>query len=334
VPEQISNEDGRLARAFERRRLGWLDLGIWLMAVAVYFAAGSYLALASQVVVMIIFALSLDLALGYGGIETLGHAAFFGSGAYAAGLYALHVSGEPISGLAVGAVAAGVVGALSGIVILRGRGLTQVMLTLAVATMLLELASTAKSVTGGDDGLTGYTILPVLGIFSFDLYGRTSYLYGLAVLLLTYAVATVVVNSPFGLTIRGIRENPVRMRMLGVPVTARLVALYALSAAIAGLAGALSAQITGLVGVNTLAFALSGNVLIMLILGGTGRLYGAFLGAALFVVVSDRAAAVDPFNWLFVLGALLILIVRFAPDGLIGAFERSRVRRRDGGQRP
>jgi branched-chain amino acid transport system permease protein len=321
----------KLAGAFQRHRLGWADALLLLAAVATYLGASQYLALATQVVIMIIFALSLDLALGFAGIETLGHAAFFGTGAYAAALYALHVSAEPISGLLVGMLAAGVFGLISGVVILRTRGLTLVMLTLAIAAMLGQLATVSRAVTGGDDGLTGYTIRPVLGLFAFDLYGRTAYLYGLAALVVVFLLLRVLVNSSFGLTMRGIRDNALRMRFLGVKVTHRLVVWYAISGAVAGLAGALQAQVTGLVGVDSLSFMLSGNVLIVLILGGTGRLYGAFLGAALFVVVSDRAAAADPHNWLFALGALLILAVRFAPNGLVAALERLARRLRPAG---
>jgi branched-chain amino acid transport system permease protein len=184
--------------------------------------------------------------------------------------------------------------------------------------MLHELANSWKSLTGGADGLYGFRIAPVLGRFPFDLFGRTGFLYAAAVLACLFFLSKALVNSPFGLTMRGIRDNPVRMRMLGVPVKRRLITLYAISAAVAGIAGGLSAQVTKLVGLDSLAFSLSGNVLVMLILGGTGSLYGAFLGATAFVVLSDRAAAVSPFHWLFALGILLILAVRYAPQGLAG----------------
>lgn len=318
--------------AFSRHGFSWIDALPWLAVLAMSIFASKYLPLGTQVMIMIMFALALDLALGYGGIETLGHAAFFGVGAYGAGLYALHVSSEPLSGLVVGAFAAGAIGVVSGLLILRTRGLTLVMLTLAVGTMLAELANTMKGVTGGDDGLTGYKIAPVLGVFEWDLAGQTAYWYAAAVMAVVYLACKLVVNSPFGLTVKGIRENPTRMRMLGVPVTWRLVQLYAISGALAGIAGALSAQVTRLVGLDSLGFALSGNVLIMLILGGTGSLYGAFLGATLFVVLSDRAAAVSPFHWLFALGIVLILAVRYAPDGLTGLIARAASRSRLGGR--
>lgn len=315
--------------ALRRKRLGALDAVLLLAAVATYFFADLYLALATSVLIMIIFALSLDLVQGYCGIETLGHAAFFGSGAYAAGLFALHVSPDPLLGLLAGAVVAALVGLVTGIVVLRVSGLTQIMLTLVCATLLYEAGNVAKSITMGDDGLTGYTIAPVLGKFEFDIYGHTAYLYALAVLLVVYLFTQFLVNSPFGLTVKGIRENATRMSLLGVRV-----GFYTLAAALAGVAGALSAQVNNIVALDTLSFTLSANLLVMLALGGTGRLYGAALGAIVFMVLSDRIAAIDPTNWLAALGALLIVVVRFAPDGLIGLVDRlaarvARARRRD-----
>jgi len=323
------------ARAgFARHGLSWLDLLPFLCALLVYLFGGRYLALGTQVMIQIIFALSLDLALGYGGIDSLGHVAFFGMGAYAAGLFAMHVSSEPITGLLAAACIGAITGLVTGPLVLRTRGLTLVMLTLAVATMLQELAnaSAMKPITGGADGLFGFEIAPLFGVFQFDLYGHTAYWYALGVVAVVFFICKAVVNSPFGLAIRGIRDNPVRMRMLGVNVTARLVTLYCISGALAAIAGGLSAQITKLVGLDSLAFLLSGNALVMLILGGTGSLYGAIVGATIFVVLSDRAAAIDPFNWLFAIGAVLILAVRFAPQGVVGliadAWRRQRARRK------
>jgi branched-chain amino acid transport system permease protein len=310
--------------AFTAHNINWIDLTIWVIAIGAYFVVPTYLSLGTTVLIMILFTLSLDLAVGYGGIDTLGQGAFFGVGGYAAAFWALKVTGEPISGLVVGALAAAVLGVITGPIILRTRGLTLIMLTLAITSMLHEFAVTAKSITGGDDGLTGYTILPVLGIFHFDLYFRTAYFYSLAVLAVWFVIARIVVNSPFGLTIRGIRENPVRMRLLGVPIRTRLIGMFTLSGAMAGVAGALSAQVTGLIGTDTLTFLVSGNALISLILGGFGRLYGAFLGAALFYIFSDRAAAINPFHWYLGLGVMLILAVRFMPNGLTGLADQLR----------
>ena len=305
---------------FARHRLSWIDALPFLFAAALYSITSRYLPLGTQVMIQIVFAMSLDLALGYGGIDSLGHVAFFGMGAYSAGLFATHVSSDPILGMLVAAVAGALTGLITGPVVLRTRGLTLVMMTLAVATMLQELgnANAMKPVTGGADGLFGYKIAPLFGLFPFDLAGRTGYWYALGIVAIVFFICKVVVNSPFGLAIRGIRDNPVRMRMLGVHVTTRLVTLYSISGALAAMAGGLSAQVTKLVGLDSLAFLLSGNALVMLILGGTGSLYGAIVGATIFVVLSDRAAAVDPFNWLFVIGFVLILAVRFAPQGIVG----------------
>jgi branched-chain amino acid transport system permease protein len=310
--------------AFSRHRLSWLDALPWLAVVLAYLVFPTYLPLGTQVMIAIIFALALDLALGYGGVASLGHAAFFGIGAYAAGLWALYVTAEPISGLLTAGIAGGVGALLAGPLVLRTRGLTLVMLTLAVATLLQAVANADwfKPVTGGADGLFGYEIAPLLGRFEFDLAGRTGYWYAAAVMAVVFFLSKAIVNSPFGLTIRGIRENPVRMRMLGVPVINRLVVLYIISGAFAAVAGGLSAQTATLVGLGSLDFMQSGNVLVMLILGGIGSLYGAFLGATLFVVLSDRASAIDPFNWLFAVGLVLVLAVRFAPQGLVGVIEQ------------
>jgi branched-chain amino acid transport system permease protein len=308
--------------AFTRHTFSWLDLLPCLVAVLTWFLAEDYLPLATQVVIMMIFALSLDLILGYGGIETLGQAALFGAGSYAAGLFALHVSPEPLSGLAVAAAAGAATALASGPIVLRCRGITLVMLTLAVSSVMLELANAWRSVTGGADGLHGYQVAPLLGIFDFDLWGHTAYWYSVCVLAVVFVVCKVLVHSPFGLVIRGISDNSLRMRLLGLSVTRHLLILYIISGAIAGLAGGLSAQVTQLVSVDAFSFVLSGNVLIMLILGGTGSLYGAMLGAAVFVVVSDRAAEINPFNWLFALGIVLILAVRYAPDGLVTLLAR------------
>lgn len=311
-----------LAGVPRRRAFNAAD-GLLVVAWIATWAFGQlYLALATAVLIMVIFGLSLDLAQGYGGIETLGHSAFFGVGAYAAGLYAIHGSTEPLTGLAVGALAAAVFALVSGLAVIRVGGLTQIMLTMACATLVLEAANAAKAITGGDDGLTGYSIAPVFGQFEFDIIGRTAFLYCSVVLLVIYLLCRHLVRSPFGLTTQGIRENLTRMQLLGVNTSRRLLILYCISGALAGVAGALSAQVNKIVGIDALGFTLSANVVILLALGGTGRLYGAFFGAILFVLMSDRAAALDPTNWLAALGVLLILVMRFAPDGIAGLAQR------------
>jgi branched-chain amino acid transport system permease protein len=301
-----------------RHRLRLFEALPWVAAALSYVAFPNYLALGSQIIINILFALSLDLILGYAGIVTLGHAAFFGAGAYAAGLLAAHGWSEPLSGLVVAGVAAGAVGLASGAVILRTRGLTLLMLTLVIGEMLSEAANKAGAITGGADGLQGMTVGPVLAFFRFDLFGRTAYLYCLAVLFLGWLAARQIAHSPFGRSLIGIRENEVRMHAIGSPVFRRRLTIYTISAALAGIAGALLAQTTQFVALEVLSFSRSGQVLIMLILGGVGRLYGAFIGVPLYMVLQDRFAQADPVYWNFWIGLGLVLVVVFSPGGVLG----------------
>jgi branched-chain amino acid transport system permease protein len=305
-----------------RHRLRAIELLPWVVAIGAYFAFGDYLSLGSQILIMILFALSLDLVLGYAGIVTLGHSAFFGVGAYAAGIYAVRVSGEPLSGLLIGAVAAAAVGWTSGLVILRTHGLTLLMLTLAVTALLAEAANKANFLTGGADGLQGIAIDPIFGVFRFDLFSRTAYLYCLVALFLAWLFARRLVHSSFGRSLVGIRENTARMHAIGSPVRRRLLMIYTVSAAMAGSAGALLAQTTQFVGLTVLGFQRSGEIVIMLVFGGIGRLYGAFVGAAVYMIAQDQLAKLEPEFWYFWIGLLLVLLVMFARGGLLGLLDR------------
>nr|WP_246251401.1 branched-chain amino acid ABC transporter permease [Rhizobium rhizoryzae] len=287
-------------------------------AVAAFYAFPYDLALITRFLVMILFVLSLDLVLGYAGIATLGHAALYGTGAYAAGLFAVHVSGDPLTGLAVGAIAGAVLAFVSGLLLMRSHGLTLLMLSIAVTLICQEIANQARDLTGGADGLRGIRMEPVLGMFKFDFIGRTGYWYALAVVVVCYAVLKIVTLSPLGLSVRGIKDSAARMVAIGSPVYWRLVTVYTIGGAIAGVAGALAAQVTQLVSLEVYAFNLSAEALIMLILGGTGRLYGAVIGVLIFMTVHHVAAAVDPFNWLFIIGALILGVVFFVPSGVLG----------------
>jgi branched-chain amino acid transport system permease protein len=279
--------------------------------------APNYLSLGTNVLIMILFALSLEIALGYAGIVSLGHAAFYGVGAYAAGICAMHFTNEPLLGLLFATAVAAVLGLVTGALILHTQGMTLMMLTLAVAALIEEAANQARALTGGADGLQLPTLRPLLGVFRFDLWGHTAYLYAAAVMLVWFLLSWRIVRSPFGRSLNGIRQSPPRMRAIGTPVWRRLVAAYGLSAAMAGTAGALSAQATGSVGISSLGLLASGTVLMVLVLGGMRRLYGAFLGAAVYVVVQDLAAEMDPFRWMFVIGGLLMASVLFLENGLV-----------------
>lgn len=294
------------------------EVGLLLAGLLLFYAMPEDLGFATRILIGGLFALSLDLVLGYAGIVTLGHAAMFGVGAYAAGIFAVRVSGEPLLGLAVGAAAGAAVAAASGMLVLRSHGLTSVMITLAIAQLLAEVASKWRSLTGGDDGLSGIATNPLFGRFEFDFLGQTGYFYALAVLVLAFAFLRRLVRSPFGLTSIGIREDRERMSSLGCRVNRHLTIVYAIGGALAGIAGALSAQITQVVGLTSLGFAHSAEVLVMLVLGGTGRLWGALVGTLVFMVVHHFAAAVDPFRWMFVIGGLLLVVVLFMRGGITG----------------
>ncbi|MGH6988703.1 MAG: branched-chain amino acid ABC transporter permease [Stellaceae bacterium] len=300
----------------------------WLLAIAAYFVFPDYLQLGAQVFIAVLFALATDLILGYGGVITLGQAAFFGTGAYVCGILSAHGWTEPLSLLVIAGLAAALVGLVSGIVVLRTTGLTQLMLTLIVAVMLQAAANQATSVTGGANGLQGMVIAPVLGIFDFGLYGVTAYFYCLSVLFLGWLLVRTLVHSPFGRSLTGIRESEARMHAIGSPVFRRRLTAYCISAALCGVAGALLAETTQLVAPDSLSFDRSGTVLIMLIIGGVGRLYGAFIGVPLYMIAQDRFAEQDPVYWYFWIGLFLLLIVLFARGGIIGLGERLWRRRR------
>ena len=300
-------------------RLRWTEWLPWVVAVGVFFLLPDYLSLGARVLTYILFALSLDLILGYVGIITLGHAAFFGLGAYVTGILSAKMGvTDPLLQMLASALAAGLLGVATGAVILRTHGLTQLMLTLAIAALCLEIANKATPLTGGADGLSGVVVAPIVGLFKFDLYGKTAYLWCLGVLFVSWWLVRRLINSPFGVSLAGIRENSVRMHAIGAPVYARQLLVYTLSATLAGVAGALLTQTSQFVGLNVLGFEPSGELLVMLILGGVGRLYGAFVGPLVFLVAQDYLAKQFPEYWYFGIGLLLVIVVLFARGGILG----------------
>ena len=307
----------------ERHRLRIWEPLPWIIALAGYFAFPNYLGFGTELLIAILFALSLDLALGYAGIVTLGHAAFFGAGAYTVGMLAYHgIWHEPISSLVLAAVVAAVIGLLSGLVLLRTQGLTLLMLTLCTMALLEEAANLAHDYTGGFDGLPSLRIAPLFGLFEFNpLYSNTQYLYALAVLFVCFVFVRTLVYSPFGQSLTGIRENMLRMHAVGSPVRQRLVVCYTISAAIAGIAGGLWAQASAYVNLNALGLDRAATVLIILILGGYGRLYGAFVGAVVYMLLSHFLARIYPTAWQLGLGLMLVIIALFAHNGILGIGE-------------
>ena len=304
------------------RRETLFEVAFWLVPVAAFFLLPGYRVLGSQILIVALFALSLDLVLGYAGILTLGHAAFFGLGAYTAGLLSVHGWGEPLTGLIAATAVAALAGFAVSFLVVRGEDLARLMVTLGLGLLLFEAANKAHFLTGGVDGLSGVTMWKLFGVFPFDLSGRTAYVYSFVVLLLVFLFLRRLARSPFGLSLRGIRENRLRMPAIGVPVRRRLVAAFTLGAGIAGIAGALLAQTTQFVGLDTLSFSRSADVMIMLVLGGTGRLYGALVGTAVFMIAQDYLSGMNPVYWQFWLGLLLVALVFVARGGILGAVER------------
>ncbi|QDF96360.1 branched-chain amino acid ABC transporter permease [Azoarcus sp. DD4] len=304
------------------RRLPLVEALFWAALASSYFLLPDHLTLLSQVLIFGLFAVSLDMALGYAGILTVGHAAFFGCGAYAAGLLARHGWSEPFSGLLLALLVCGALGYILSYLVVRGADLTRLMITIGVCVLLAELANRLSGITGGTDGLQGITMDPVLGVFEFDLWGRTAFIYSFAMVLVAFLLARLIVRSPFGLALRGIHDSRKRMQAIGSPVEARLRMAYAFSAAIAGVAGALLAQTSQFVGIESLSFNRSAEILIILVLGGTGRLYGGMIGAIVYMLVHDWFADMNPQYWMFWLGIFLIAAVMLGRGGIMGMLSR------------
>ena len=310
-------------------RWHWGEIVFWLATLLPFVLTPSYLVLASQIAITALFALSLDLILGFCGIVSLGHAAYFGVGAYTAGLLSKWGFGEPLSGLVLAALAAGIFGYLTSFIIARFRHLALIMLTLGLALLLQEIANSASWHTGGSDGLQGIHTWPIFGRFRFDLYGYTAYTYSLALLFVVFLVARRLIHSPFGLGLRGIRENATRMPAIGAATRGHIRTVYTIAAAIAGIAGALLAQTTETVSLEVLGFQRSADVLVMLILGGTGQLYGGLIGAAVYMIARDQFSGLNPQYWYFWIGLILIAVVVLLPGGILGGLSRLASRAKD-----
>jgi len=299
-----------------------LEIAFWLATLLPFVLTPNYLVLASQIAITALFALSLDLILGYAGIVSLGHAAYFGFGSYTAGLIAKWGWGEPLTGLLIAAIAAGALGYVTSFIIARFRHLALIMITLGLGLLLAEAANSAGWLTGGADGLQGVRMWKLLGFFQFDLYGTAAYTYSLVVLFLGFLLARRLINSPFGLALRGIRENAVRMPAIGAASPAHIRKVFTIAAMMAGVAGGLLAQTTETVSLETLSFQRSADVLVILILGGAGRLYGGLVGAIIYMVARDQFSGINPQYWYFWIGTLLIAVVLFLPNGILGGMAR------------
>jgi branched-chain amino acid transport system permease protein len=318
--------------ARKHARWHWSEIAFWILALACAFLFPSRYLIMTDIVRLALFALSLDLILGYAGIVSLGHAAFFGVGAYCAGLLALHgIITEPVLALLVAGVVAMALGFLTSFLVIRGADLTRLMVTLGIALLLEALAERFSNITGGTDGLQGIEMQPILGLFAFDMFGKVGFFYSLALLFALFLLARRIVHSPFGLSLRAIRNNPLRAAAIAIPVNKRLIAIYTLSAFYAGIAGALFTQTTALASLDVFSFERSADLLLVLVIGGTGYLYGGLIGAVVFKMLQEVFSTITPQYWQFWIGLVLVVIVLvgrqrihrwalWAPNLIIGRF--------------
>jgi len=312
------------AAASGSRTLGRDLLGLALIALVGlggYWFFPDNLAFLTRVISVALLVLSLDLIVGYCGIASLGQGALYGAGAYAAGIACVHGITDPVLLIVIGAAAGAMMGLLMGAIMLRAHGLPQLVLSIAIVQLLHEAANKASLITGGSDGLSGMSPAPLFGLFEFDLWGRSAYLFGLGLLLIVFAVLRLVTRSPFGMICRGLKEDPLRISALGIYAFPVLLKMFVISGTVAGMGGALAAIATQVVGLDSVSFEVSANALVMLVLGGIGHLYGALIGTVIFMALEHIVAAINPFHWMTLVGAALIAIVLFAPRGLSGTLD-------------
>jgi branched-chain amino acid transport system permease protein len=289
----------------------------WLLALASPWYFSGHALLINEVAIVALFALSLDLIMGYAGIVSLGHAAFFGMGAYSAALFAKHIHPDPTLGLAFAIALSTVLGALASLSVMRGAGLALLMVTMGVALILMELANKLNWLTGGADGLQGVVMGPVLGRFEFDLYGQVSAWYSLVVLFVFFLLSRRFVHSPLGGTLMALRDNRLRAMAIGIPVSARIALVYTVAAGIAGAAGALLAQTTSFASVEVFAFDRSADLVLLVVIGGTGWLYGGVIGAVVFTGLKDWISSITPQYWTFWIGLFLVVLMLVGRERLI-----------------
>ena len=298
-------------------RWKWWEWVVWLLALAAPWAFADRALIINEIAILALFAVSLDLILGYAGIVSLGHAAFFGMGAYTAALFAKWISPDPLLGLLVGVAAATLLGAISSVTVLRGTDLSRLMVTLGLGLILLELANKLDWLTGGADGLQGVSMGPILGRFEFDLYGQVAAWYSIAILLILFALARRLVHSPFGATLKAIRDNRLRVMAIGISVPRRLAVVYTIAAGMAGAAGALLAQTSGFASLDLFELHRSADVMLVLVIGGTGWLYGGVVGALVFEIMQKFLSGITPQYWTFWIGLFLIVLVQVGRERLV-----------------
>ena len=314
--------------ALEGLRRRGLDVAVGLLLLFMPFwmgAVGGYTELASRIVVMGLAAMSLNFLLGFTGVLSFGHAAYFGLGAYGAAMAIKYLGFGTLPAMALGILVATVAAMVIGALIVRRRGVYFAMVTIAFGQVFYFLAFRWNSVTGGDDGLTGWRRLPIdLGFMRLDIAGsdKAFYYFALAVFAACVGAMAALLASPFGRTLIAIRENERRARFLGVPIEFHIWLSFVISSLFVGVAGALYALLNNFTDPRALRFDLSGNLVIMAVLGGMRSFWGPLIGAAIFVALQDYVSSRTE-NWMSVIGLVFVLVVRFFPRGVLGMLRTS-----------
>jgi branched-chain amino acid transport system permease protein len=300
---------------------------VWVLLVGMPYwlpAVGGYVELGDRVVVLGLAAMALNFLLGYTGVLSFGHAAYFGLGAYGAGMTIRYLVPSTSLGIVIGTLVGTIAGALIGPLIIRLRGVYFAMVTIAFGQVFYFIAFRWNSVTGGDDGLTGWTRQPLdFGFASVDIQHNQRAFYYLILVVFALAVGAMawLLRSPFGRTLIAIRENERRARFLGIPVDQHIWISWVISCAAVSAAGALYALLNNFVDPRALYWTQSGDFVIMAVLGGMRSFWGPLLGAAIFVVLQDYLSS-ETQNWMSFVGLFFVLVVLFFPRGILGAIRR------------
>jgi branched-chain amino acid transport system permease protein len=302
-----------------------VDAAVWAVLLTMPYwmaAVGGYTELATRIVVMSLAAMSLNFLLGFTGVLSFGHAAYFGLGAYGAAMTIKYLTPNTLLGMAVGVAAATIAAAIIGALIVRRRGVYFAMVTIAFGQVFYFIAYRWNNVTGGDDGLTDWHRMPIdLGLANLDIYGddKAFYYFALAIFAVCVGIMARLLNSPFGRTLLAIRENERRARFLGIPIETHIWLSFVISCLFVSVAGALYALLNNFTDPRALRFDLSGNFVIMAVLGGMRSFWGPLIGAAIFVALQDYVSSHTE-HWMLVIGLVFVLVVRFFPRGVLGYF--------------
>jgi branched-chain amino acid transport system permease protein len=313
-----------LARPSPRRHLQLLIIWIVLLSVPAWLPfLGGYTALACRVLVFGLAAMSFNILLGFTGVMSFGHAAYFGLGAYGAGLCLKFVAASTPLAIVAGTLLGGVAGALFGLLLVRRRGVYFAMVTIAFGQICFYIAYKWDDLTGGYDGLRGFSRQPIdLGLFQLDLTNNNIFYY---FLLVVFAIVTALqgglLRSPFGRTLLAIRENERRARFLGIPIERHIWLSFTVSCFFTALAGSLYALLNNFADPMGLHYTMSGNIVIMTVMGGMRAFWGPLIGAAMFVVLQDYISSMTV-NWMSFVGLIFVLVVLFFPRGVLGMLQR------------